>query len=230
MKGNPLFAFRGVGRDAQCAPQSPVQKLVSAIYGEITEAGEDSARASGLCSRIIVMAERGMALSARELAGEPFDPATRRYADWANRELRTACEATGRINSLTISASATLLQVGRPGEKPAVVAVPARTGAIQQMIETPALWERDAYYIGTPDFFATADEEMQARIAEAIPVDAGDDSEQARYDQGFRDALESVMLAALHEGVSLDMCRNLAGTALDAFANNAPEFARDVAP
>lgn len=63
-------------------------------------------------------------------------------------------------------------------------------------------------------------EEIQAAVESALPGGGGD------YDAGYRDALQSVVLALANAGVPANQLHDAVTTALDAFANNAPEAGR----
>lgn len=66
--------------------------------------------------------------------------------------------------------------------------------------------------------------QLAIAIATSLPYEAADDSrsqEERVYDTGYRDALESLLLALEADGVAFDTLNNALQTAMDAHANNA---------
>ncbi len=65
----------------------------------------------------------------------------------------------------------------------------------------------------------------QEHIRQLIPTEDG-----PSYDQGFRDACESLALILAQEAVSEDQQQRIMESLFDAFANNAPDEGSDVKP
>lgn len=217
--------------EALASPRSRPQQLQDALYGDLSylpPMHASTAEAAGLCGRILVLAERYAALgqqSEAACAADAFydDRGAARYKEWLRDELLAAAQQTGKIASVGFGPGPGRIYL-RPLGRFDQVELPVDAGAIDLLSSRPRFWENDAFYIGSAEFYAEADEALQSQISGALQVDDLDDSEEARYDLGYRDALQSVMLAAVRAGVSLPTCRELVATALDAHANNAPEF------
>ena len=219
------------------APRSRPQQLQDAVYGDLSHLPAmdlRTAEAAGLCGRILLLAERHEALGQQCAAGGGSDVffenrGAARYRDWLRTELTTAARKTDKIESVGFGPVPGAVYL-RPIDRVALIPIPVGEGEVEFLSSRPNFWESDAFYIGSPDFYAEADDQLRTQIAEALSIDEADSSEQARYDLGYRDGLQSVSLAAIRSGLELAKCRDMITTALDAHANNAPDFERGPTP
>ncbi len=215
------------------AGNSPFIRLMGKVYGDVGDVPSEElqSRPFGLYSRIWMLAQRmeALAMVEQELGQMPPSTGLDRYMQWLHQELDAAAKGTGVVQAISIVNMPNVVRLHSSNTGPDGVAVEvADDMEVARLKESPRFWECDALYEISDAGKFNAEIELGEFIAGAIPVNAdAPPTLQSCYDRGYRDAMESLMLAASKTGVNLATCKELTQTALDAFANDAPEFEND---